>query len=233
MPGLNSRGEGLLIEKSRPFRRALPLLALALLTACTSGPGATATPASAPPPPATATAASAPETDTPEPTHVIPTAIPTIALPPPPTAPPAANGVDETQLTAIYSLVAHDLVPRPAPPYLAIAPTAAQGELLDTPAPDRPIPPGLIGALSDLSTTIELTSFMEAIGPLESGGRVRNDGMFLTFGVVEPDESAGPNGVALYASFYRASDDATGYRYRLFREGTQWVIKDKTQTWDH
>jgi hypothetical protein len=57
--------------------------------------------------------------------------------------------------------------------------------------------------------------------------------MFLTFGVVEPDESAGPNGVALYASFYRASDDATGYRYRLYQDGTQWVIKDKTQTWDH
>ena len=67
----------------------------------------------------------------------------------------------------------------------------------------------------------------------KSGGRVRNDGTFLTFGVLEPDESAGPDGVSLYASFYRASDDATGYRYRLYRDGTQWMIKDKTQTWDH
>jgi hypothetical protein len=222
----------LLIEKSRPFRRALPVLALALLAACTTGPGEPATPTSVPPP-ATATEASASGPATPEPTHIIPTAIPTIALPPPPTAPPTASGIDEAQLVAIYSLVAHDLVGQAAPPYLAIAATAAQGELLDTPAPDRPIPPGLVAALGDLSTTVELTSFMEAIGPLESGGRVRNDGMFLTFGVVEPDASAGPNGVALYASFYRASDDATGYRYRLFRDGPQWVIKDKTQTWDH
>jgi hypothetical protein len=216
---------------SRRWRRVAPLLALALLSACTSGPTESATPTL--PPPTETAGPTAVATDTTEPTHELPTAIPTIALPPPPTAPPTPSGIDSPQLVAIYSLVAHDLVPRPAPAYVAIAPLAAQGELLDMPAPDSPIPPELVGALADLSTTVELAPFVEAIGPLESGGRVRNDGMFLTFGLVEPDASAGPNGLGLYASFYRASDDATGYRYRLYREGTQWLIKDKTQTWDH
>lgn len=217
---------------SRPLRRAVPLVVLALLTACTSGPADTMTPTL--PPPLTATAEPVPGgTATAEPTRVIPTEIPTIELPPPPTAPPTPSGLDSAQFVAIYALVAHDLVPPPAPAFVAIAPDAAQGELLDTPAPERPIPPELISALADLSTTVELSSFMEAIGPLESGGRVRDDGVFLTLGVVEPEDSAGPDGVALYASAYRASDDATGYRYRIYREGTRWVIKDKTQMWDH
>lgn len=219
-----------MIHLSRPPGRALPLLALAVLTACSTGPDATPTAAPLVSPTATAPLAA---TGTPEPTREIPTPIPTVELPPPPTAPPTASGIDAAQTVAIYSVVIHDLVPRPAPAYIAIAPTAAQGELLDTPAPDRPMSPELITALSDLSTTVELAPFVEAIGPLESGGRVRDDGMYLTLGVIEADPSAGPDGVALYASFYRATDDATGYRYRLYRDGTAWVIKDKTQTWDH
>ncbi len=215
------------------LRQAAPILILVLGTACTSGPTESATP-TALPPLATATAAPVPtDSATAEPTREIPTEIPTIALPPPPTAPPTPSGIDAAQLTLIYSVVAHDMVQQAAPPYIAIAPQAAQGELLDTPSPDSPIPPELVGALSDLSPTVELTPFMEAIGALESGGRVRNDGVFLTMGLVQPDPDAGPGGISLYASAYRASDDATGYRYRLYRDGDKWVVKDKTQTWDH
>ncbi len=227
-----------MFRRARHFvRQATPILILVLLTACTSGPAESVTPTS-PPPPATATATAvleptAPPTAAEEPTHEIPTEIPTIALPPPPTAPPTATGIDAAQLTLIYSLVVHDLVAKPAPGYIAIAAQAAQGELLDTPSPDRPVPPELIGALSDYSATVELTTFMEAIGPLESGGRVRNDGVFLTMGVVQPDPTAGADGITLYASTYRASDDATGYLYRIYRDGDKWAVKDKTQTWDH
>lgn len=217
----------------RPLCCAAPILVLALLAACTGGPTGNPTP-TLPPLVATATVAPATaEADTPEATREIPTEIPTIELPPPPTTPPTPSGLDPAQITAIYSVVAHDLAPRPAPAYIAVAPVAAQGELLDTPVADRPIPPELIGALGDLGTTVEMVSFMEAIGPLESGGRVRNDGVFLTLGVLEPDAEAGPDGVALYASIYRTIDDAIGYRYRLYRDGAAWVLKDKTQVWDH
>ena len=86
--------------------------------------------------------------------------------------------------------------------------------------------------MADLGATVVFTPFMQAIGPLEDGGRVRDDGMYLTFGVLEPQGDAAH--VAAYASFYRGSDDATGYRYTLEKAaGGPWVIKDRRQVWDH
>ena len=58
-------------------------------------------------------------------------------------------------------------------------------------------------------------------------------GLFLTLGVIEQDSGLGPNGVKLYASFYRAADDATGYLYQIVKDGDQWVIKNKNEAWDH
>ena len=73
---------------SRPWRRVVPLLTLALLTACTSGPSESATPTLSPPTEAVAPPAAG-ATDTPAPTPVIPTEIPTIA--PAPAADRAAD----------------------------------------------------------------------------------------------------------------------------------------------
>ncbi len=40
--------------------------------------------------------------------------------------------------------------------------------------------------------------------------------------------------VALYASYYHGSTDATGYRYTLQQTaGGPWVIKARQQVWDH
>ena len=117
-------------------------LALACLTACTGEPSATPTVPLAPTAPPTVDQGPPTATDSPAPPRVLPTEIPTIALPPPPTSPPTPSGLDATQEVAIYSVVAHDLVRPDVPPYIAIAPTASQGEFLDTPAPtarSRPI----------------------------------------------------------------------------------------------
>ena len=202
--------------------RVAALFSLLGLAACGGGPTPTLPAPTVIPPTATAAGDDSP---------VLPTPIPTLALPPPPTAPPTPAGLDPAQQVAIYATVVHDLAEAPRPPYIGIAPTASQGELLDTPAPDRPIPPALIDALHDLTATVELVPFMEAIGPLEQGGHVRNNGVFITLGVLQTDP-AGPDKVALYASLYRASDDATGYRYELTRTAGVWTITSRTQTWD-
>jgi hypothetical protein len=209
-----------------PIRRSVLLaavLALALLAACDQGATPTLTPGAPAPPTAT---------ELPDPTPDSPTMLPTFELPPPPTLPPTPSGLDDAQVVEIYNVVVRDLIQPAPPPYIAIAPTASQGEQLDMPAPDRPIPPALVDKLQDLGVPVELVPFIEAIGPLETGGRVLNGGVFLTLGVIEQDPGADPNRIALHASLYRASDDATGYRYDLTRAAGPWTVQSRTQVWD-
>ena len=215
----------------RPFLLAA-VLALALLAACDQGPAPTPTPGASPGLTATDPGGAPPPTDSgpTEPAPEIPTALPTIELPPPPTLPPTPSGMDDTQVVEIYDLVVRDLIQPTPPPYIAIAPTASQGEQLDMPVADQPLPNSLLDRLKDRGVPVELVQFIEAIGPLETGGRVQNDGIFLTLGVIEQD--ADPTNAALYASWYRASDDATGYRYELTRTADRWTIKNRTQVWD-
>ncbi|HMA37730.1 MAG TPA: hypothetical protein VKY74_24970 [Chloroflexia bacterium] len=192
------------------------------------------------PPPATAAPSATP---VPVPT-VRPTAppVPTMppTVPPTPTVAPVATGVAEEQAEVIYSLIAHDLVTqslvttttKTIPAYIGISPRAGQGSLLDTDASNLPIPENLIEDLADLGTTVAFVPFMEAIGPLEEGGQVRDGGVYLTLGVLTPQSDA--DHVAAYASYYRATNDATGYLYHLEKGGSgPWVIKDRQQVWDH
>jgi hypothetical protein len=217
------------------MRRSLLLaaalaLALALLAACDQGPAVTPTPPAPAVTPTTESTLPPTETGPAEPTPDFPTALPTFALPPPPTLPPTPSGLDDAQVVEIYDLVVRDLIQPKPPAYIAIAPTASQGEQLDMPVRDQPISPALIERLKDLGR-VELVPFVEAIGSLETGGRVRDDGIFLTLGVIEQDPAA-PDAAALYASWYRASDDATGYRYELTRTAGRWTIKNRTEVWD-
>jgi hypothetical protein len=210
--------------------------ALLILTACADSGG----PESPTPTPALpAVAATAPVAPTAPPAAQASTspaagAAPTQAAPSPTVVIPADDAV------TIYSLIAHDLVaqavaastPGAAPAFIGMNDRAGQGELLDTDASDATIPDDLIDNMADLGATVVFTPFMQAIGPLDDGGRVRDDGMYLTFGVLEPQGDA--THVAAYASYYRGSDDATGYRYTLEKAaGGPWVIKDRRQVWDH
>lgn len=162
-------------------------------------------------------------------------AVNSVPRPPAPTA--LATGVAPQEASTIYNLIAHDLVAQSQgapgaapPPYIGINPQAGKGPLLDTSAADVEISDDLIDNMADLGTTVAFSGFMDAIGSLENGGQVRDRGIYLTIGVLEP---AGDN-VQAYASYYRASNDATGYRYTLERAGGgPWVIKDRQQVWDH
>jgi hypothetical protein len=211
--------------------------ALLFLTACADGAS-----------PATATAGPEP------PRTVAAPGPPTLAAGPSATSAPVSGGPARTQAAApaptaaipaddavtIYSLIAHDLVAQAvaasatptAPTFIGMNDRAGQGELLDTEASNATIPDDLIDNMADLGATVVFTPFMQAIGPLDDGGTVRDDGIYLTFGVLEPQGDAAH--VAAYASYYRGADDATGYRYTLEKAaGGPWVIKDRRQIWDH
>ena len=229
-------------------------LSLALLMGCAgaatppvvspTGPGGTAAPAV----PATATPpdvatnrppSNPPSTDAPPipaTATAIPASPPTVA----PTVPPAVATLTDPEALIVYSLIAHDLVGlsvatatlKKAPPFIGINPRAGKGPLLDTDSATATIPQDLIDNMADLGTTVTFSSFMDAVGALENGGQVRDNGIYLTFGQLEPQGS--PDRVAAYASIYRANTDATGYRYLVERVADgPWIIKDRQQVWDH
>jgi hypothetical protein len=239
------RGSGLMPIPLRLLILVLTLgLALVILAACGDGgsPPATPSPAigssantSLPANPPTA----APPSAAAAPTETISPDGPPPEGPPLPTSGPVATvGTDEA--VVIYSLIAHDLVAQSlttaattaTPEYIGISQQAGQGALLDTDSTNVTIPDDLIDEMGDLGTTVTFSPFMEAIGALEDGAKVRDDGIYLTLGVLEDQGS--PDKLAAYASYYRASDDATGYRYVLEKAaGGPWVIKDRQQVWDH
>jgi hypothetical protein len=157
------------------------------------------------------------------------------AITPGPTNPPARVQQDDSFV--IYNLVAHDLVTvsmsnthaMAPPPYIAINPRPGKGELLDTDAANQNLPDDLVDSMGDLNTSIAFAPLMEAIDSLDSGGAVRDDGIYLTLGQLEQN---GPN-IQLFASVYRARDDANGYRYTLTRAPDRaWTITQRESIWD-
>lgn len=157
------------------------------------------------------------------------------AITPGPTNPPASVQQDDSFV--IYNLVAHDLVTVSmsnthtlAPPaYIAINPRPGKGELLDTDAANQNLPDDLVDSMGDLNTNIAFAPLMEAINSLDSGGAVRDGGIYLTLGQLEQNGS----NIQLFASIYRARDDANGYRYTLTRapDGA-WTITQRQSIWD-
>ena len=153
-----------------------------------------------------------------------------------PTDPPVAT-LSEDDTLLIYNLVAHDLVSESRkaptdklPAYIGINPRPGKGELLDTDSSTQTIPDDLVDNMADLGTTVAFAPFMQAIGSLDDGGKVRDDGIYLTLGLLEP---AGAD-IKTYASTYRARDDATGYRYTLQKPaGGPWTILQRQVVWDH
>ncbi len=229
----------------QPQRRLLVLGLLLALAACNDGTGTPTVsgPSSVPTQAVTQPTATA----LPLPNTIAPTAAPTDAPPAlatatmglqfaTPTDPPvAALSEDDTLL--IYNLIAHDLVSegRKAtggnlPAYIGINPRPGKGELLDTDSSTQIIPDDLVDNMADLGTTVAFAPFMQAIGSLDDGGKVRDDGIYLTLGLLEP---AGAD-IQTYASSYRAREDATGYRYTLQKPaGGPWTIQQRQVVWDH
>ena len=233
----------------------LILLILAISFGCDTTPAPT-TPVAASPTSASAdlgTVHSVPtgapsDTPTAAPDPAAPSVVPTSSVPAEvPATPTPVRGtpapvptVGEAEATIIYSLIAHDLVTQSqatmpaaeAPPYIGINPLAGRGPMLNTDSATVQIPEDLIDDLADLDTTLSFATFADVVGPLDEGGRVQEDGIYLTLGEIQPQSDA--NQVAVHASFYRANDDATGYRYTMERQPDgSWAIKDRQEVWDH
>ncbi len=148
---------------------------------------------------------------------------------------PAATGINAQDRLNIYLAVIADLLGDKVPPYVYISPYTGSGERLDEPDLSQPIPAQIIDALAKTQpgTKYDMLDFIRAIGPLEDGGVVKNNGAFITLGAIGNDGSTGDT-VIIRGSIYRKEGDAVGRRYRLKRDTSAtygWKLLDTTQEW--
>jgi hypothetical protein len=158
-------------------------------------------------------------------------------LPSLPTATPAPTpkGLDDNDRVNIYLDMIDTLLGEKIPAYIYISPYLGQGERLDEPDENQPIPHGLLPALEkgDTGPKYQVSEFKDAIGPLEEGGAVKNKGAFITLGAVTGDASD-KDAVVVRGSIYRKEGDAEGDRFRFKRDASAphgWKLLDVTQEW--
>lgn len=221
-----NRASSLAKRPELPLAVAL-ILCLGLLTACDGSPSPTPTV----PTPGNATATLAggvPETPD------LSEALTAFPISSPATAPKEAD-LEATERVQIYKLAVLALLDREAASTVYISPYVGEGERLDNPNEAAPLPQDLIDALSSAggNRSYELRDFSEAVGPLEDGGKVEKDGVFVIVGpVIEAGEAA--DQVAVRASIYRKVGDAAGYIYRVERDAASeegWTLSDTTREW--
>ena len=78
-----------------------------------------------------------------------------------------------------------------------------------------------------------IEDFASAVGPLDDGGRVKNDGVFITLGAITDDKET-PGAVIVRGSIYRKEGDAHGDRFHFKRDPSAahgWTLLDSTQEW--
>ncbi|HET9495942.1 MAG TPA: hypothetical protein VFR15_17075 [Chloroflexia bacterium] len=216
-------------------RHALVAALLAVMTALAAGCDEGVPPS--PPPAATATFAE----PTPAPTAAgtpvgeglleeIPNLTP---LPPLTAVPMAAIGAEER--LAVYRTVVLLLASAERVPVVYLNPYLGEGERLDMPLVDSPLPDALIPALREAAPgrTFETAEFIDVVGPLEEGGVVKGGGAYITLGPVE-DSADFEGGVRVRASLFHEVDNAGGYTYDLRREPSEpggWLVVRTTQDW--
>jgi hypothetical protein len=216
-------------------RHALAAAVLAALSALAAGceEGLPLTP----PPAATATFAEPSPVPTVDGTPVgegLLEGIPNLTPLPPLTAVPTA-AIGEEERLAAYGTVVLLLAAAERVPVVYLSPYLGEGERLDMPLVDSPLPGALVPALrrADPGRTFEEAEFMEVVGPLEEGGVVDEGGAYITLGPVE-DSPDFEGGVRVRASVYHEVGNAGGYIYDLRREPSEpggWLVARTTQDW--
>ena len=124
------------------------------------------------------------------------------------------------------------LLGKQTPPYVYISPFLGGGERLDEPDETKPLPEELLPALKSANSTpnYEIADFPDAIGPLDDGGKVKNNGVFITLGEImggDQDKSV----VTVRGSIYTKVGAAEGDRFRLKHDGSRWKLINSTQEW--
>jgi hypothetical protein len=154
-------------------------------------------------------------------------------LPPLTAVPTAAVGAEER--LALYRTVVLLLASAERVPVVYLNPYLGEGERLDMPLMDSPLPGALIPALREAepSRRFETAEFIDVVGPLEEGGIVKNGGAYITLGPVE-DSPDFEGGVRVRASVFHEVGNAGGYTYDLQREPSEpggWLVVRTTQDW--
>jgi hypothetical protein len=165
----------------------------------------------------------------------ISTALTEVAGLPTPTAVPSPVGIDAAASVQIYSAVVAALLAKQSPPYVYISPYIGQGDHLDQPDQNNPLPQGLLSALPSAGgrPKYQMMDFSQAIGPLEDGGQVKNGGVFVTLGPITNDGQP-KDTVAVRAAIYHKVGDAQGYLFHLRQDSSGWKVLDSKQEWaDH
>ncbi len=148
---------------------------------------------------------------------------------------PAPKGLDDNDRVNIYLSMIDALLGEKIPAYIYLSPYLGQGERLDEPDQNQRIPKGLLSALekADTGPKYQVSEFQAAIGPLDEGGAVKNNGAFITLGALAGDPSD-KDVVIVRGSIYRKEGDAHGDRFRFKRDPSAphgWKLLDSTQEW--
>ncbi len=208
----------------------LPALSALLLAACDTGvPAGTPTPTVA------------------APALLSPTAMPdrqatevsdALTEVPPSTYTPEAGAIvgNEQDQLALYRHAVKELLDKDKSGPVYISPYVGQGERLDDPKEDMPLPQGLVAYLQkqDGSRSFSLANFADVVGSLEEGGKPANGGVFITLGRLKAD-IADPSLVTLRAGIYRGVSNGEGNLYTFKADPTApdgWTLLDTQQEWN-
>ncbi|HKP51413.1 MAG TPA: hypothetical protein VJ183_02045 [Chloroflexia bacterium] len=156
-----------------------------------------------------------------------------------PTPIPSPTGLDEGARVDVYMSVVLEMLDKEGKEvgYVYISPYIGQGEHLDIPDEDTPIPSKLIRTLQSADgqsdRTFTALDFGEAVGPFEEGTKVANGGVFITLGPIVNDASDEVS-VTVRASVYRDATSAEGNIYSLSRDPsapTGWKLLTTIPEW--
>jgi hypothetical protein len=218
--------------------QALVVGGVLFLVGCdTTSPTPTAAPSS--PRAATTAIATSPVIAT-LPAEAIPTGDEVIVEATTPTPVPSPVGLDEDALAGVYASVILEMLDKEGKEvgYVYVSPYIGQGEHLDNPDENTPIPQELLPALKRADATGNRTyaarDFAEVVGSFDDGGKVENGGVFITLGPIENDAGKSDD-VTVRASIYRDKVSAEGNIYSLSRDKSSdagWKVVTTAPEWD-
>jgi len=153
---------------------------------------------------------------------------------------PSPVGLDEDDRIDVYVSVINEMLDKETKEVqqVYISPYIGQGEHLDSPDEDTPIPGTLPPALKKGDPTGKrdyvVQDFVESTGPIEDGGKVNNGGVFVTLGPITNVEGKDDT-VEVRASIFREAASAEGNIYDLMRDPsseTGWKVVTTAQEWN-
>lgn len=175
-----------------------------------------------------------PQTTPVEPGSPVPAVVPTIALHISSSASPSP-ALSEDARVDLYSAVVGALIKNEAALNVYVIPYVGKGEHLDDPDESLPLPASLLSTLQGRYSSVQfaMSGFADAVGALDDGGKVKNDGVLLTVGEISLSGAGGNSSATVKASIYRKAGDAEGYIYTLQRDSSgAWAVTKKSEEWN-